>query len=267
MHDASLDRRRLNALRELLRSARERLKPADVGLESGGRRGCPGLRREEVAQLAGISALWYTRFETGQRRVSARVIERLCAALRLDRAECDRLIRLALPELDPSQAVLRSSPGLSGIRLARELKRIEAASTIEELCESGLRLVSSSISGDLFFADRAELLGSRGVAMNGAGGSNYEGRLVLWNDDVVRWQHSRDRLFVCPNLRALGDARGRVEYEAGFRSFAGAQIRREDGSLAAALGIVRRDVGAFTDEEVATLEAISIMVAPRSLSL
>lgn len=47
-------------LSEFLRSRRERLEPADVGLTSTGRRRTPGLRREEVAALAGVGLTWYT---------------------------------------------------------------------------------------------------------------------------------------------------------------------------------------------------------------
>jgi hypothetical protein len=51
---------------DLLRSRRERLQPADVGLPPGARRRTRGLRREEVAQLAAISATYYTYLEQGR---------------------------------------------------------------------------------------------------------------------------------------------------------------------------------------------------------
>lgn len=71
-----------------LRSRRERLTPAAVGLPEGFRRRTPGLRREEVALLAGVGATWYTWLEQGRDvRPSAEVLSALADALMLDDAE------------------------------------------------------------------------------------------------------------------------------------------------------------------------------------
>ena len=71
-----------------LRSRRERLMPSDVGLPDGFRRRTPGLRREEVALLAGVGATWYTWLEQGRDvQPSAEVLSALADALRLDAAE------------------------------------------------------------------------------------------------------------------------------------------------------------------------------------
>ena len=71
-----------------LRSRRERLTPTEVGLPDGFRRRTPGLRREEVALLAGVGATWYTWLEQGRDvRPSPEVLSALAAALRLDAAE------------------------------------------------------------------------------------------------------------------------------------------------------------------------------------
>jgi hypothetical protein len=79
-----------------LRSRRERLTPGEVGLPSTGRRRTPGLRREELALLAGISATWYTYLEQGRDiRVSDQVLTALAWTLRLDRNEHEHLFRLA----------------------------------------------------------------------------------------------------------------------------------------------------------------------------
>jgi transcriptional regulator with XRE-family HTH domain len=84
------------ALGELLRSRRERLAPADVGLPPGARRRTPGLRREEVAQLASMSVTYYTFLEQGrQARPSEQVLDALAAALRMTRAERRYLLTLA----------------------------------------------------------------------------------------------------------------------------------------------------------------------------
>jgi transcriptional regulator with XRE-family HTH domain len=83
-------------LGEFLRAHRERLSPAAIGLPAGARRRTPGLRREEVAQLCGLSATWYTWIEQGRDvSVSPAALVRLARALRLSRAERAYLFALA----------------------------------------------------------------------------------------------------------------------------------------------------------------------------
>lgn len=86
-------------LSEFLRSRRARLRPEDVGLAHyGGRRRVPGLRREELAQLAGVSAAYYTRLEQGHgENVSTTVLDAISGALRLGQAEREHLARLVRP--------------------------------------------------------------------------------------------------------------------------------------------------------------------------
>ena len=85
-----------NALGDYLRARREQLRPDDVGLVPGARRRVPGLRREEVATLAGISSAYYLRLEQGRdTRPSGQVVEALAQALRLDRKATEYLQRLA----------------------------------------------------------------------------------------------------------------------------------------------------------------------------
>ncbi|WP_327719065.1 helix-turn-helix transcriptional regulator [Streptomyces sp. NBC_00490] len=94
----ALDRRA--ELSEFLRTRRARLKPEDVGLPDFGRhRRVPGLRREELAQLAGVSVAYYTRLEQGNgRNVSAEVLDAISRALRLTDAEHAHLTHLAKPK-------------------------------------------------------------------------------------------------------------------------------------------------------------------------
>ncbi|GAA1526748.1 helix-turn-helix transcriptional regulator [Kribbella lupini] len=87
---------RRRALAEFLRSRRERIQPEEVGFAPGGRRRTPGLRREEVAQLAGVGVTWYTWLEQGRDiNVSTQVVEAISRTLRLDRLERNHLYTLA----------------------------------------------------------------------------------------------------------------------------------------------------------------------------
>lgn len=79
-----------------LRARRERVAPGDVGLPGSLRRRTPGLRREELAMLAGISATWYTYLEQGRDvRPSEQVLTAIARALRLGDAEHAHLLSLA----------------------------------------------------------------------------------------------------------------------------------------------------------------------------
>ncbi|MCZ1005988.1 helix-turn-helix transcriptional regulator [Streptomyces lydicus] len=97
----SRDRRRIE-LREFLRSRRARVSPADVGMPDGGRRRTPGLRREEVAVLAGVGVSWYTWLEQGRDiKVSEEVLDAIARVLLLDPTEHVHLYLLA--GLNPPQ--------------------------------------------------------------------------------------------------------------------------------------------------------------------
>ncbi len=103
------DAKRRQELRAFLMSRRARLRPADAGLPVTARRRTPGLRREEVAQLAGLSTEWYTLFEMAKDTgVSHRTIGEVAKALRLTPAEQKHLFQLAtgsVPAISPDEAV------------------------------------------------------------------------------------------------------------------------------------------------------------------
>lgn len=91
------------SLGEFIRAHRERLTPLAVGLPPGARRRTPGLRREEVAQLCGVSPTWYTWIEQGRPvSASADALARIAVALQLSRAERAYLFELA-GERDPAE--------------------------------------------------------------------------------------------------------------------------------------------------------------------
>jgi len=87
-----------NALGDFLRARRQQVRPEDVGLVPGARRRVAGLRREELALLAGISAEYYLRLEVGRdKNPSTQVVEALGRALRLDIKSTQHLHNLAKP--------------------------------------------------------------------------------------------------------------------------------------------------------------------------
>jgi len=103
--------RRRDQLAEFLRSRRVRLTPADVGLPAGPRRRTPGLRREEVAQLAGVGVTWYTWLEQGRPiNASVQVLDAVARTLSLDQAEREHLYRLAEVPSVPEAADERLRP-------------------------------------------------------------------------------------------------------------------------------------------------------------
>jgi transcriptional regulator with XRE-family HTH domain len=113
MPQANLTRSR-NDLSDFLKSRRARLSPDDVGLPNGTRRRAAGLRREEVASLAGIGLTWYTWFEQGRDiRVSPDFLENVARALRLSSAERQHLYVLTGREPTLARATARTvSPAL-----------------------------------------------------------------------------------------------------------------------------------------------------------
>lgn len=92
-----MDRR--EELTEFLKSRRARVRPEDLGIKVfNGRRRVPGLRREELAQTAGVSADYYVRLEQGRaENVSQEILDAVSEVLGLDEAERDHLARLAKP--------------------------------------------------------------------------------------------------------------------------------------------------------------------------
>ncbi|MFG2777611.1 helix-turn-helix domain-containing protein [Streptomyces prunicolor] len=109
----------LPELAAFLKSRRDRVRPADVGLPVGPRRRVPGLRREEVAQLAGLSADYYTELERGRgAQPSAQTLAALARALRLGGDQRDHLFHLAdrpLPESARGTGARHVQPALLGL--------------------------------------------------------------------------------------------------------------------------------------------------------
>jgi transcriptional regulator with XRE-family HTH domain len=157
-------------LGEFLRSRRARVRPDRVGLDFGSRRRVPGLRREEVAQLAHVSADYVVRLEQGRvGRPSAEIVDALARALLLDDAERHHLFLLA------SASELPSGRG-DGTEVRPEL-----ALVVQSLDPSPAVLLSRRLDLLVWNATAGALLGPFGHERNYA-------RLVL-TDPVTRRLH------------------------------------------------------------------------------
>ena len=147
--------------REFLTSRRARLTPDQAGLRTyGGRRRVPGLRREEVALLAGVSADYYTRLERGNLNgVSETVLEALARALQLDDAERAHLFDLARATQTASRTRRRPSP-----------RRSRASSSTRPSCAPGPACATASSTS----AHRGETF-----ALDGRPGAGFWLRVLL----------------------------------------------------------------------------------------
>ena len=166
------------ALADFLRRRRARLAPSDVGLPLGRRRRTPGLRREEVAQLAGMSSDYYTRLEQARgANPSELVVGALARALRCNDDERDHLFRLAgfvPPPRGPASARL-IRPGV--MSLAQHLGDVPVA-------------ICSDLHEMLWLNDLAEIV--LGVDLEKCSGlaRNYTWR--CFTDAQVRGRFSPD---------------------------------------------------------------------------
>jgi transcriptional regulator with XRE-family HTH domain len=117
---------RRHELAVFLRSRRERITPEQVGLPYAGRRRTPGLRREEVAQLAGVGVTWYTWLEQGRDiNASEQVLDAISRTLRLDPYEHAHLFTLAgAPEPPADQECRSISPAIHA--MMRQLEPLPA---------------------------------------------------------------------------------------------------------------------------------------------
>jgi len=120
---------RLRALSEFLKTHRAKIQPGEAGLISGGRRRTPGLRREEVAAVAGVSTTWYTWLEQGRDiKMSVSVLDAIAHALQLNQDERQYLFMLALEQPAPT-AVIDSPPVISPA-LHRMVSELHSCPTI-----------------------------------------------------------------------------------------------------------------------------------------
>lgn len=144
---------RHHELAAFLRSRRARLSPEQAGLPSGTRRRTPGLRRGEVALLAGVSPEWYTWLEQGRDiHVSAQVVERLARVLQLDASERTHFFLLALRQPPPVETY---APATVSPTLQQLLDRLDTTPVC--VVDPRLNVVAQNVAHSAVFGDYAEL--------------------------------------------------------------------------------------------------------------
>jgi transcriptional regulator with XRE-family HTH domain len=142
-------------IREFLTSRRARVKPEEVGLPGHGPRRVPGLRREEVAVLAGVSVPYYTRMERGDiSGASDGVLEALASALRLDdaeRAHLRDLARAVQPIVSPPRRARRARRDVVRPGVQRLLDAITGAAAVVQNGRGDL--LAANLLGRALYAD------------------------------------------------------------------------------------------------------------------
>ncbi len=183
---------------DFLRSRREALTPAQVGLPAGFRRRTPGLRREEVAMLAGVGATWYTWLEQGRDvQASTEVLSGLADALRLDPAERRHLFALSdkpLPRI--------ASDGPEQVPAA--LQRMLDSLTGQPAQVLGRRwdILAWNRAAQVLFCDYARLQGDERNAMHLAfADPRHRRMLVDWDALAPVWL----AMFRADSARHAGD--------------------------------------------------------------
>ena len=188
-----------------LRAWRDRLTPSAVGLPTQSRRRAPGLRREEVAHLAGLSGDYLVRLEQGRsQHPSVQVVQSLARALRLDREESDRLHRMA-GHLPPTSGRMARHVTPSILRIVDRL-----GDTPVSVIDAAWETVLQNRAADVVFGDIA---GEKGRGRNrawrtfmdvpGMGGLEPQTRSMVERDVVGDLHAALIRLPEDPDIATL----------------------------------------------------------------
>ncbi|WP_329381130.1 helix-turn-helix transcriptional regulator [Streptomyces sp. NBC_01716] len=144
-------------LGDYLRTRRERVRPEDARLPPGERRRVPGLRREEVALLAGVSTEYYLRLEQGRdRHPSDQVLESLARALRLDDTEARYLTQLARPATPARRRAPRAEKAGAGVSAL--IDQWSTPAQVQGLCLGTLAANPMAVALSPYFAPGANTL-------------------------------------------------------------------------------------------------------------
>ncbi|MFE7421162.1 helix-turn-helix transcriptional regulator [Rhodococcus sp. NPDC057529] len=193
-------------IKDFLASRRARVSPEDAGVPTfGGVRRVSGLRREEVAHLAGVSVDYYARIERGQTRgVSMEVLDAIATALRLDDAEREHLldlVRATRPESTVRRQARRTSRARVSTGVQLVLDSITVPAIVQNIC--GDHLASNAIGRALY-----------GNATDPAEPFNYARFVFL--DPRAREFYRDYRLMQRNNVALLRQAVGREPHDEGL---------------------------------------------------
>lgn len=206
------DEERVGELRRFLKERRARVRPADVGLPTGGRRRVRGLRREEVAALAGIGVSWYTALENGDARgASEETLLAVAGALRLSESELHYLLALAGPTKPPEPPESPSALVLATIAAVAHPTYIITAAWEIVACNAAFRRVWAIRDDELPFNAVVRLfLEPAARALHGARfAANVRPVLAMLHSSVGRQPHAktlhdlRERVLADNVLRAI----------------------------------------------------------------
>ncbi|MBK0867846.1 helix-turn-helix domain-containing protein [Saccharopolyspora sp. HNM0986] len=198
-------------LARFLRARRERLRPQEFGLPAVADRRTPGLRREEVAELAHISVDHYVRLEQARgSRPSARVLDALAHSLRLTQAERSHLFRLADMSAPPGSSVARQVRP----HVAQLLRRLPETAAI--VTDAGYGVVSwNPLARELLGGDPGDAANLARRRFLGGGRLHESSGSAEFGDIVVaRLRRAADRYPHDPSLAAL-----LAELDAGSEEF------------------------------------------------
>jgi len=208
-------------VRDFLTTRRERLSPEQAGVPHfGGRRRVKGLRREEVAMLAGMSTDYYTRLERGNLTgASSSVLESLARALRLDEAERLHLLNLAetannSPRLDAKRPVRRTA-GQIGVRPGVQ-RILDAISTPAYARNGRMDILAVNRLGRALFADAL------------AGGATFNLARYLFLDPRSQDFYREWERVAADSAAALRTEAGRNPYDRGLTDLVGELSTRSD---------------------------------------
>jgi transcriptional regulator with XRE-family HTH domain len=236
-------------LQRFLRAKRARLSLSDVGLPPVANRRPAGLRREEVAELAGMSDTWYARFEAGRAQLSRKALVRVANALVLNSRETNELFRLALAPPDPETRGTFGS-GATELHVVRRLFRdVQSASSLPELrttVVSALMEIAHSPAIVFWLEERRPRGGVYFVSCAGPDEARFFGR---YEEPEVMAHFERETLLansVSENL-AESPAEKHREYAAltGSGTYRSVPIQPLDCERSMRIGWASREVGPF----------------------
>jgi len=249
------DDERRQELTAFLRSRRARLQPNEVGLPARhGRRRTPGLRREEVAAIAGMSVNWYTLFETGKNdSISAKAVADVARALQLSVRERQHLAALARVVLEPLDPL--AAPPSAGI-----IAVLEDLSTTPAVVWNRRRdaLAWNRLFGTLFDYSASSSTWKR----NGVWRIfNDPSRQILWPDwdgaarracSALRWQFAREPELV---KALIDEQRSDVEFQRHWAADDGVTDWMHEPQLPLVIGRAEGEPMRFLQSTLATPES------------